>query len=716
MEPTRPLGEILIENGYLTVDQLDEALAQQKQRPDIPLGQLCVSLGHLSQDRLRVILARYGKQIALGEMLCNAGSVSLHQIAGALQEQQRTGQRLGEILIRQGIISEVALYGMLTQQYGIPFVPIGEMNPAAGLKHLVTPVFAAQNRLVPISRLGDQLTVAISDPARVSIMEDLGTTTGLRVTPVLATPSDVATVYHRLYGAELGEQLAQRSLGRQRGKHDTVADRASSAPRPIAATPLSPAAARIAAASTAGRLGGFTSSPDIPTSALQTWTEDSGVEVIEEELLETSYGNKYTTGEDSPLVQNVVQAMIRRALSLRASDIHLEATVNGPRVRLRVDGVLHEHHLGDLHTPFNNAYRSVISRLKILSQLDITERRRPQDGSFRMLARSAKGLNSVDFRVSTLPGRFGEGMVLRILDQTRAPQSLEGLGLSPDVVRDLMAAIHRPTGILLITGPTGSGKSSTLYAALRTIYHPGLKILTAEDPIEYTHPGICQAEVNPILDNTFAKYLRAFLRQDPDVIMVGEIRDSETAEMAMRAAQTGHLLLSTLHTNSSTASVARLLDLEMDPNSIASTLIAIMAQRLVRKVCAECSETYEPEDYLLAEWFEEPPTAVAWKRGRGCGACSGAGYAGRVAVAELWTPSHQEIMMVNKRVSSDELRREALTHMKCLGEDALRKAIAGVTTLDEAFRIVPYEDVVHVRQQRSAQMATETPQRVSRAA
>lgn len=704
MEALKRLGEILVENGYLTREQVDGALETQRSHPDMPLGQILVDAGLLSRERLQLLLAQHGKRLPIGDMLLGADYVTRDQLDDALRQQARLGGRLGEILISKGFLTQQELCEVLTEQFNLPFLPVRDFAPADELRSVVNPRFAAQHRLVPISRLGNRLTVALSDPTHQEVLRDLQSITGHEVAAVLSPPDDVAAVHRRLYGRDPSEDLPltarrvpdARPASGTRGRSDRDPNAAKGEREP---TLLLDGADLAAPSGLAGAKG------DGGAPAGLDWT-DPGVEVLEEDP-EAAVRSKYTyNNEDSPIVQTLVQAILRRALSSKASDIHLEPTTHGPRLRFRVDGVLRELHLGPFQDPFRGTYRSVVSRLKILSQLDITERRRPQDGSFRMMVRSGDQLSAVDFRVGTLPTRFGEGMVIRVLDQLRAPGSLEDLGLSPEVREAFRALIHRPVGIMLLTGPTGSGKSSTLYAALRTIYQPGVKILTAEDPIEFTHPGISQSEVNSVIGNTFARFLRSFLRQDPDVIMVGEIRDVETAEMALRAAQTGHLLFSTLHTNNATASVQRLLDLEMDPNSVASALVGVMAQRLVRKNCSDCAESYQPESYMLQEWFGGLATALqsssaVFRRGRGCETCHGTGFSGRASVAELWTPTPQEVLLINKRANSDELRAVALSHMASLGEDALRKALAGVTSLDEAFRIVPYADVEHVRNHRA---------------
>jgi type II secretory ATPase GspE/PulE/Tfp pilus assembly ATPase PilB-like protein len=672
------LGEWLVEGGHLTQGQLEQSLAQQKLNPQVTLGQVCVDLGYLSREQLDYLLTRFGKRLPIGEMLVQAGHIDHAQLHQVLMTQRREGGRVGEILLRLGFITEDVLFGLMAAQYNLPFVPIGEATPQPALRQFVGKAYAAQNRLVPVSLLSRRLTVALSDPSLRGCAEELQRNTGLEIIPVMTSPSDLGTFFRALYGEALEDVLSARlkgggaASGTEATDHATV--RSGVDDRTVDGGPIHPGVA----------------DPVVAPSV--------DLEVLEEEKVDFAKSKYLVQVEDSPVVQTLVQTVISRALTMGASDIHLEADVAGPRLRFRVDGLLRDHPLGaNQDDLFRANYRSVISRLKILAHMDITEKRRPQDASFRMVTRRAGRVSTVDFRLATLPGRFGEGMVIRILDELKAPRALESLGLSPEVQEAFRALIHRSMGIILITGPTGSGKSSTLYAALRTIHRPELKILTAEDPIEFTHPGIVQTEVNASIENTFARFLRAFLRQDPDVIMVGEIRDGETAEMAVRAAQTGHLLLSTLHTTNATAAVPRLLDLYDDPNGLASVLIGVMAQRLVRKVCAECREEYAPDPELVLQWFRTPPPDIRWTRGRGCAACDGSGFAGRIVVSELWIPSAYEVTLVNRRASVEEIRKEALRRMSNMAEDALLKAVEGLTTLEEAFRVVPFEDIEHIK-------------------
>jgi type IV pilus assembly protein PilB len=329
--------------------------------------------------------------------------------------------------------------------------------------------------------------------------------------------------------------------------------------------------------------------------------------------------------------------------------------------------------------------------------MDISEKRRPQDGSFRVRVERNGEIVSVDFRVSIVPSYYGENVVLRILDKRNAPTSIQDLGFSQRITNQLQQLLKRTTGIILITGPTGSGKSSTLYAALMTLFRPEIRILTAENPIEYVYENLSQCEVNEKIGNTFANYLRAFLRHDPEVIMVGEIRDQETAEMAFRAAQTGHILLSTLHTNDAISSVNRLLDLNIEANMITSSLLGVHAQRLVRKVCEQCREEYTPSNELLQEFFSTTPQDFHWLQGKGCPKCNFTGYKGRMAVAELWTPSEEDIVLINKGVPFDEVKVSARKSTILMAEDAMEKIKAGKTTLEELMRTLPYSTIEQFR-------------------
>ena len=334
----------------------------------------------------------------------------------------------------------------------------------------------------------------------------------------------------------------------------------------------------------------------------------------------------------------------------------------------------------------------------MLGKLDISERRRPQDGSFRVRLERDGETHNIDFRVSILPSYYGESCVLRILDKKNAPTTIDQLGFSVAISSQLRQLMKRTTGVILVTGPTGSGKSTTLYSALMTAYRPEIRVLTAEDPIEYVYEQFSQSEVNDRIGNTFARYLRAFLRHDPEVIMIGEIRDEETAEMAFRAAQTGHLLLSTLHTNDAVSTVTRLLDMKVDSNLLASSLLGVLGQRLARTVCTECRRPYQPAPELVREFFAEVPAGLEFYQGAGCAACNYTGYRGRTSIAELWVPSQQDVILISKGANSDELRKSARRSTISMAEDVLERLAAGRTNLEELIRVMPYSAVYLFRE------------------
>ncbi|MGA1839797.1 MAG: ATPase, T2SS/T4P/T4SS family [bacterium] len=416
---------------------------------------------------------------------------------------------------------------------------------------------------------------------------------------------------------------------------------------------------------------------------------DIGIKLIEEDIPEM----EGVPSQQNKRADSLVGQIIAMGLKNSASDIHIETTDQSALLRFRIDGVLQELYLGQLEEDLKKLHKEVVSRIKILGRLDIAEKRRPQDGSFR--ARFAKeGIESkIDFRISIVPGYYGENVVLRILDTRKAPKSIDQLGFSKKINESLHQLLKINSGILLVTGPAGAGKSTTLYGSLLTSYRPGIKILSAEDPIEYVYDKITQCEVNPKIGNTFANYVRAFLRQDPEIIMIGEIRDSETAEMAFRAAQTGHMVLSTLHTNDAISTIMRLLDLKVDPSQIVSCLLGVLSQRLVRRICPHCKEEYIPSEEVLKEFFDAPPANFHWFRGQGCSECHNTGYRGCIAVAELWVPSEKDMILINKGAGIEELRKSAYASTILMAEDAMEKLNSGKTNLEELMRTLPFSSI-----------------------
>lgn len=422
--------------------------------------------------------------------------------------------------------------------------------------------------------------------------------------------------------------------------------------------------------------------------------EKLDIELSEDQIKE-NVKSKYVSDFISADVDYLTKKIITTGIKNGSSDIHFESNENGMVVRYRIDGILQTIDLeGDNQLISANA-RQIVSKIKILCDMDIAERRRPQDSSFKMKVSKDGKVRNVDFRVSTVPTQFGENVVIRILDKQSGINTLENIGYLPHYTEMIYKALEKPTGIFLVTGPTGSGKTSTLYAILSHINHPGVKTLTIEDPIEFSISGITQTEVNEIIGNTFARLLRSFLRQDPDNIMVGEIRDLETASISMRAAMTGHTVLSTLHTNDSTSAVTRLMDMGVEPSLISSTLRCVIAQRLVRRICDNCKKPYSPPDKLMKEFGIPVGTSIKLVQGTGCVSCHYTGFNGRLPIAEIWIPTRDELLFLNRRPDNLSLRNSVFSASDRLTmiEDGFHRVLQGVTTLEELLRTIPYEQI-----------------------
>jgi type IV pilus assembly protein PilB len=586
------------------------------------------------------------RRTRLGEILVGSGAITEAQLHHALAQQPHLKLALGKVLIRLNYVTDDQIRQALSTQLNIPYIDLDKIAIDTGLARVITRSYARRHSVVPIARVGRSLTVAMDDPTAQAVVHELSMLTGSAITVVTASTKAIQRTFARLYG--------------------TGADASSpAAPRP-AAVP----APQAGSAPSASRMATTT-----------TLTLDEAASGRADELF---------------------SAVLREAIARQTSDIHLEMLPSGLHIRYRVDGVLRRPNLGPLQRHLDKSAREVISRVKILSKLDIAERRRPQDGSFQaVVERNGRGI-TVDLRVSCVPSYSGESVVIRILDRSRAPRSLDDLDLSPVVTERLQNLLKRTTGIFLVTGPTGSGKSTTLYSCLLRLHRPEIRILTAEDPVEYVYEELSQSEVNDAIGNTFATFLRAFLRHDPEVIMVGEIRDEETAEMAFRAAQTGHFLLSTLHTNSAVAALPRLLDLDIESSLIASSLVGVMSQRLVRKICPDCAEPYTPPPDQIREFFTRVPEDVAFMHGRGCDACGGTGYRGRMIIADLWVPDEEDAMLITREAPFDEVRRSAERTTFSMAQDAHDRLLSGRTTLEELLRVLPYTAVAEHRARFSA--------------
>jgi len=629
----RKIGEILLDEELISKDQLQEAFRIHKGR-DIykPIGQIFVDQKFITKKQLNFLLDRHLKRPKLGNILVRSGILSEHELDIALEHQQKSDLRLGEILVKLDFITEELMRKTLCAQLNIPYIKLETTSLDRSLVRIINKSYAKKHNIVPIARVGDTVTLAMDDPTSFWLVEELEATSGLNINAVTSTRASIQDAFYRLY-----------------------------------------------------------ENKDLLSG-------DIGVELIKEDDTDTAIMATYLESHDIVKADALMSKIISMGLQNSASDIHIESGDQNIAVRFRIDGVLREPDFSFFQNDLNKNRRQIISRIKILGKMDIAERRRPQDGSFR--AQIVKDGNEfkIDFRVSVIPGYYGENAVLRILDNRKAPKTIDQLAFSEKITEKLHQLLKRNTGLILITGPTGSGKSTTLYGALMTLYRPGIKILTAEDPIEYVYENITQCEVNYKIGNTFANYIRAFLRQDPEVIMVGEIRDAETAEMAFGAAQTGHLVLSTLHTNDAISSITRLLGLGVDRNLITSCLLGVVSQRLVREICSHCKKEYVPSEELLKEFFETPPTDIQWFKGQKCSLCDYTGYNGRIALAQIWMPNENDVILINKGAVIDELRKSSYQSTVFMLEDAVRLLRDGRTNLEELIRALPYSHIYESRQ------------------
>jgi type IV pilus assembly protein PilB len=570
----------------------------------------------------------------LGEILVRDGSVTPSQLEYALAQQATLSLPIGKILVKLNYVTDEVMRQALSRQLGVPYVDLERVTIDRGLARIINRSYARRHSVIPIARIGRTLTVAMDDPTAGPVVEELNRLTSFSITVVTSSNRAIQKAFRRLY-EEAPDTTATETLGADLITPVDVMD-AVSTPTPV---------------------------------------------------------DEQTSRKADELFRHILHSAIENG----TSDIHLEMLPAGLHVRFRIDGVLRQPQFGTLQDAFDHTAREIMSRIKILSRLDIAERRRPQDGSFQVATERAGNKVTVDLRVSVVPSYTGESVVIRLLDRTRAPRSIEELDLSPVVTQRLGDALKRTTGIFLVTGPTGSGKSTTMYACLMRLHKPEIRILTAEDPVEYVYDELSQSEVNKDIGNTFAAYLRAFLRHDPEVIMVGEIRDEETAEMSFRAAQTGHLLLSTLHTNSAIAALPRLLDLKIESSLIASSLIGVLSQRLVRKICKACRQEYLPPQDLLDEFFQVVPDDLKFFRGAGCSECGFTGYKGRMIIADLWIPDDEDMMLITRGVPFDDVRKSAQRTTFSMGQDAYERLKAGRTTLEDLLRVLPYTAIAELR-------------------
>jgi type IV pilus assembly protein PilB len=575
--------------------------------------------------------------VRLGELLLKEKRITPEQLQEVLNHQKTNGGKLGANLVKLGFIKDEEITALLSKQYGVPSINLHKFEIDLNVLKLIPAETAQKYQIVPLSRAGATLTIAMTDPTNVFAMDDIKFMTGYNVEPVVASEGAVNEAITRYYG-----------LG---GK----------------ATPPGTSALEVASKAL----------EEMPT------LEGAGDVEVLEEFEEISAEALTRQGEEAPVIK-LVNVVLMSAIQKGASDIHIEPYEKELRVRYRIDGILY-----NVMSPPMKFRDAITSRIKIMSKLDIAEKRLPQDGRIKIRFADNGATKDIDFRVSCLPTLFGEKIVMRLLDKDKLMLDMTRLGFESESLSKFEFAIQKPWGMVLVTGPTGSGKTNTLYSSIARINTPETNIMTAEDPVEFNLPGINQVQVRENIGLNFAAALRSFLRQDPNIILVGEIRDFETAEIAVKAALTGHLVLSTLHTNDAPSTVNRLMNMGIEPFLVASSVNLICAQRLVRRICSNCKQPHPtpPPALIQAGFSSEDALSVVPMKGSGCEKCNNTGYKGRVGLYEVMevTDDLRELVLVG--ASGLELRRRAVEDgMITLRQSGLRKVKEGVTTIEEVAR------------------------------
>ena len=587
----------------------------------------------------------------LGQLMVRNNLLTPEQLKKAIEESKNSGGRLGAQLAKLGYVSETAITEFLSQQYNVPALDITQQEIDPSVMKYVSADIAKKNLVVPISRSGANLILAMADPSNMAVVEDIRFMTGFNIEVVVAPENDIITSIKASYGSR---GLAGQGNVSLDAKEYEFGD-----------------------SDTAG-MSEFDDMGDDEVVDVDDFDSLVHGAVDQVEVIDTEDDDDLNLGDvDAPIIK-LVNGILIKAIKLGVSDIHIEPYEKSFRVRYRLDGVLRKA-MG-LPLKIKNA---ITSRVKIMSRLDIAEKRLPQDGRIKL--KLGRG-REMDFRVSTLPVLYGEKVVLRLLDKSNLQLDMTKLGFEPFSLERFQDAIHQPYGMVLVTGPTGSGKTTTLYSALSELNKEADNIMTAEDPVEFNLSGINQVQMHDDIGLNFAAALRSFLRQDPDIVMVGEIRDFETAEIAIKAALTGHLVLSTLHTNDAPSTVNRLLNMGIEPFLVASSLNAIVAQRLTRKICKDCSEPIDVPPQALIDIGVAPDEVSEFhlQKGKGCNVCAGTGYKGRVALYEVMRINDELKELILNGASTTELKREAMRHgMKSLRQAGITKIKEGVTTIEE---------------------------------
>jgi type IV pilus assembly protein PilB len=564
----------------------------------------------------------------LGEILVKDSLISADQLKQALDHQKKNGGRLGTCLVKLGLVSDDDITAVLSRQYGVPSINLKfyEVDPA--VIKLVPQETAIRYQIVPLSRVGSTLTIAMTDPTNVFAMDDIKFMTGFNVEPVVASETAISEAIHKFYGdVESVEEL-------DKVMKDLTGEDAD---------------------------------------ALELAAEEAEMDLA---TLEKA-------AEEAPIIK-LVNLILTDAVKRGASDIHVEPYEKEYRVRFRIDGVLQ-----NVMAPPMKLKDAITSRIKIMSKLDISEKRLPQDGRIMIKYLKDGKKKELDFRVSTVPTLFGEKIVMRLLDKENLRLDMTKLGFEPESLAKFEKQILKPYGMVLVTGPTGSGKTNTLYSSVARLNTPDTNIMTAEDPVEFQLPGINQVQMKEQIGLNFAAALRAFLRQDPNIILVGEIRDFETAEISVKAALTGHLVLSTLHTNDAPSTISRLMNMGIEPFLVATSVNLICAQRLVRRICSQCKEPLQiqPQALIDAGYSQEEANTVTVQHGRGCATCNNTGYKGRVGLYEVMEINDDLRELILVGASALELKKKALEQgMITLRRSGLTKVALGATTMEEVLR------------------------------
>lgn len=619
------IGELLLRQGVIDEDQLKHAQSEHE-RTGIALSKILVRLGMVSEEVLTNVLGvqmRNSTRMRIGELLLKHGYITEAQLNRALEEQKKTGQRLGRILVTLGFMPEERLVEILSAQFEVPYVKLSNFNIDPDVHNYISEDVCRIYKIVPLFVTDKTLTIAMTDPTNVRIIDIVKFKSQMDVDIVMASEKDVMAAVDRTYtSSSQGDSLeALLNKAKEDGSDELE-------------------------------------------------TVDREAEQVQEADL---------TDEEGQQVVKIVTSLIQEAIARKASDIHLEPQETYLKLRYRIDGDL------QVQAPIPARLMSqIISRIKLLSKMDIAEKRKPLDGRFTVRYRGSE----VDLRVSSFPVSLRkrgvcEKIVMRILDPNSGQFPLKDMGFAPMMFKQFQDAINSPNGIVLVTGPTGSGKSTTLYASIREILDPTINVSTMEDPVELNIDGVNQGQINPAAGFTFAAGIRALLRQDPDVIMIGEMRDKETSSMAIEAALTGHLVFSTLHTNDSAGSYPRLLEMGLEPFLVATVIKGILAQRLVRRICKHCKEPVEVSPELREELHLSPD--MQFYHGRGCEHCDGTGYKGRCGIYEFLVPNEAVRNAVVKRASGEVIKQIAMKEcgMITLRMDGMQKALDGLTTIEQ---------------------------------